>query len=134
MIQGLGTDIVEVARLERAVRRHGHRFLERVFTSAEIEYCQRQCHPFQSYAARFAAKEAFMKALGHRRRDGITWQDMEVVRSGTGPPELVLRGEARAAALRRNVGRTLLTLSHTRRYATAVAVLEAGRPPDASGR
>lgn len=131
MIQGIGTDIVEVARLERAFERHGRRFLERVFTAAEIEYCERQCHPFQSYAARFAAKEAFMKALGRASRDGITWRDMEVVRTGTDAPELRLTGRARVAALQRNVVRTFLTLSHTRSYATAVAVLEAGRPPAA---
>jgi holo-[acyl-carrier protein] synthase len=129
VIAGLGTDIVEVGRIERGHQRHGRRFLDRLFTAAEIEYCERQGHPFQSYAARFAAKEAFLKALGRPRRDGIRWRDMEVVRTGTGAPELRLRGRALVAARQCGMVRPLLTLSHTARYATAVVVLEGSRPP-----
>jgi holo-[acyl-carrier protein] synthase len=124
MIVGLGTDLVEVGRLEDATRRHPG-FLERVFTPAEMEYCDSQHRRYEGYAARFAAKEAFLKALGSGLRDGIAWQDMEVLRHDDGRPELVLRGRARELAAERGVVRSLVSLSHTRKYAVAVVVLEA---------
>lgn len=124
MIKGIGTDIVEVGRLERATRRHGQGFLARLFTAAEIEYCEGKWRRFESYAARFAAKEAFLKALGTGGRDGISWQDMEVVRDARGRPELVLSGNALQAARRLGVARVFLSLSHTGGHATAVTVLE----------
>jgi holo-[acyl-carrier protein] synthase len=124
MIRGIGTDIVEVGRLERATRRHGRVFLTRLFTPAEIEYCDSQLRCFESYAARFAAKEAFLKALGTGGRDGISWQEVEVVRESRGRPELALTGNALEAAHRIGAQKVFLSLSHTRGLATAVAVLE----------
>lgn len=124
MIVGVGTDLVEVERVEKAARRHGRRFLDRVFTPAEVAYCDALARPFESYAARFAAKEAFLKALGTDAREGICWHDMEVARRGRGRPELVLTGNARAAAGRRRVTGVHLSLSHTRGHATATVVLE----------
>ena len=94
MIYGIGTDIVEVSRIERECRRLGADFLRRVFTPEEIGYCEGKRRRFESYAARFAAKEAFLKALGTGGRDGISWLEMEVVVDGRGRPELVLRGRA----------------------------------------
>lgn len=124
MIKGIGTDIVEVSRLERATERHGHAFLDRLFTPAEIEYCEGKAHRFESYAARFAAKEALLKALGTGGRDGISWQHMEVVRDHRGRPDLVLRANALDAARRVGAERVFLSLSHTGTVATAVVVLE----------
>jgi holo-[acyl-carrier protein] synthase len=129
MIAGIGTDLVEVDRLEQAARRHGRRFLDRVFTPAEISYCDALARPYESYAARFAAKEAFLKALGTGQRDGIGWHHMEVARDRAGRPELVLTGPAREAAGRQGVAAVFLSLSHTRHHATAVVVLEATRAP-----
>ena len=79
MIVGTGIDVAEVGRLEQATARHGQRFLERVFTAREIEYCERHKNRFERYAARFAAKEAGMKALGVGWRGGVRWRDLEVV-------------------------------------------------------
>ncbi len=124
MIKGIGTDIVEVERLERATQRHGRQFLDRLFTPAEIDYCESQRRRFESYAARFAAKEAFLKALGTGGRDGISWQEIEVVRGPRGRPDLAVKGHALQAARRLGVGRMFLSLSHTREMATAVIVLE----------
>jgi holo-[acyl-carrier protein] synthase len=131
VIAGLGTDIVEVRRLEHGHRRHGDRFLGRLFTPREIAYCQAQARPYPSYAARFAAKEAFLKALGSASRQGITWHHMEVLRDGTGPPRLVVVGPALAATRRRGVSSVLLSLSHTAEQAAAVVVLEREAPPSA---
>ncbi len=126
MIQGLGMDIVDIARLERAAARRGPRLLARLFTPEELAYCDRQHRPFQSYAARFAAKEAFLKALGQAAREGITWQDMSVVREGSGPPRLTLRARALEATRARSIQHVHLSLSHTRDYAVGVVVLERG--------
>jgi holo-[acyl-carrier protein] synthase len=134
VIAGVGTDLVEVARLELAVQRRGARFLARLFTPAERAYCDGLARPYESYAARFAAKEAFLKALGTGAREGLRWQEMEVARDAVGRPELVLRGRAHDAAARQDVSRVFLSLSHTRDHAAAVVVLEASadRRPDRS--
>ncbi|MBN1917460.1 MAG: holo-ACP synthase [Verrucomicrobia bacterium] len=124
MIKGIGTDIVEVDRLERESARAGSEFLQRLFTPGEIRYCESQRRRFESYAARFAAKEAFLKALGTGGRDGISWQDIEVVRDGRGRPELVLRGRAESLARSRGVSNVFVSLSHSHDLATAVTVLE----------
>jgi holo-[acyl-carrier protein] synthase len=124
MIKGIGTDIVEVGRIERESARLGPEFLAGLFTPGEIEYCESRRRRFESYAARFAAKEAFLKALGTGGRDGISWQEIEVVRDGRGRPELVLKGHALEAARQRGVSTALVSLSHSRECATAVAVLE----------
>jgi holo-[acyl-carrier protein] synthase len=124
MIRGIGTDLVEVDRVQRAAGRRGRAFLERVFTPGEIEYCETQHHPFESYAARFAAKEAFLKALGTGQRDGISWKDMDVTRDGRGRPALVLNGRALELAERHGVGKIFVSLSHSRSHATAMVVLE----------
>jgi holo-[acyl-carrier protein] synthase len=124
MIVGVGTDIVEVARLELAARRHGDRFLHRVFTPSELAYCRSQHHAFQSFAARFAAKEAFLKALGTGLRDGISWQDMDIVRDGAGRPDLILAGRALELTTGRGVTRVFVSLAHTADHGMAVVVLE----------
>ncbi len=134
MITGIGNDIVEVSRVEGESARNGPEFLQEVFTPAEIEYCERRRRRYESYAARFAAKEAFLKALGTGGRDGITWQDIEIVRDGRGRPEVALRGRAKELADERGVTGVHVSLSHSRELAVAVVVLEAGgESSDTSG-
>lgn len=124
MIIGTGLDLAEVDRLRRAVVRHGRRFLDRVFTPAEIAYVERRANRFERYAARFAAKEAGMKAIGTGWRRGVRWQDFEVVNLPSGKPTLRLHGEA-ARIVERLGGKTIsLSLSHTTGVAVAIVILE----------
>lgn len=123
MIAGVGTDIVDLARFGEAVRRQGSRFLEKVFTTGERRYCERSARRLEHYAARFAAKEAVLKALGTGWSGGIRWTDVEVVRREGGRVEVKLSG--RASELAR--GRAMhLSLSHSQGHAVAFAVLEDG--------
>src|SRR2546428_6240715 len=110
MIVGLGVDVCDVARIRRALEgRTGARFQTRVFTAAARAYCEaRRRGRFASYAARFAAKEAAMKALGTGWAQGVAWRDFEVVRARGAPPRLVLHGRAAALARRRGMVRWLL--------------------------
>ncbi len=124
MIVGTGIDVAEVARLEQAAARHGQRFLERVFTAREIAYCERHRNCFERYAARFAAKEAGMKALGVGWRGGVRWQDLEVVNQRGGKPELRFSGVAARIAERRKVRNVSLSLTHTQAQAVAQVILE----------
>ena len=113
MIEGMGVDIAEVERMREAIARHGDRILQRVFTPLEIAYCQRNKNSDEHFAARFAAKEAGMKALGAGWRNGVTWKDFEVANEPSGKPTLRLTG--RAAELCATLGgtRVLLSLSPT---------------------
>ena len=126
MVVGLGVDVCDIARIRRALERPtGERFKTRIFTPGERAYCeQRRRGRFASYAARFAAKEAAMKALGTGWADGIRWQDVEVVRPPNGPPALVLHGRAAAIARRRGIRRWLLALSHGDASAVASVIAE----------
>jgi len=121
VVVGLGVDVCDIARIRRALERPtGERFKARIFTPGERAYCeQRRRGRFASYAARFAAKEAAMKALGTGR-----WQDVEVVRPPNGPPALVLHGRAAAIARRRGIRRWLLALSHGDASAVASVIAE----------
>lgn len=124
MILGIGLDLVEVARFERDVSRHGNGFLEELFSPREIAYCQGMRRPYPFYAARFAAREAFFKALGTGREGSMGWRDVEVHREASGKPFLVLHGETRRVAEGRGVRRVHLSLTHTEEYAAATVVLE----------
>ena len=124
MIIGAGVDLAEVPRLEQAIARHGRRFLQRVFTAREIEYCERHKNRFERYAARFAAKEAAMKALGVGWRGGIRWLDFEVVNQPGGKPTLRLYGAAARIAEQNKVRSVSLSLTHTRAQALAQVILE----------
>jgi holo-[acyl-carrier protein] synthase len=130
MILGLGMDLVEIGRVGRILDGppdRASRFLTRCFTAAEREYCDGQRDRAGRYAARFAAKEAAVKALG--APTGIAWTDIEVLRS-EGAPSLRLHGPARAAADRLEAQRILLTLTHDAGVAAATVILEgrAGSP------
>lgn len=124
MIVGLGTDLAEVDRIGRAIERFGERFLRRVYTPGEIAYAERKANRFERYAARFAAKEAGMKALG-TGAVGVGWQDFEVANLPSGKPTLRFHGRAAQAAQRLGVRGVTLSLTHTRGTALAVVVLEA---------
>ncbi len=124
MIVGLGIDIAEIDRLEAAIRRHGEPFLNRVFTPAEIAYCERHRNRYERYAGRFAAKEAAMKALGTGWRGGVRWLDIEVVRLASGKPTLQLRGHVARLADQLQVKNISLTITHSGNIALAQAVFE----------
>src|ERR1022692_2316347 len=123
-ILGTGVDLAEVDRIERSLNTYGHRFQDRVFTTAEIAYCERFRNRAERYAARFAAKEAGMKALGTGWRRGIRWVDLEVVRQPGGRPTLVFSGEAAKIAERMGVRHVALSLTHTAQQALAQVILE----------
>jgi len=123
-ILGIGLDIVAVCRIRSAVRRSGERFLKKVFTLAEARYCSGRAREFEHLAARFAAKEATLKALGTGITGWAALQEVEVVRRPSGKPRLLLRGEALRRALSLGVTAAHLSLSHTDQIAAAEVVLE----------
>jgi holo-[acyl-carrier protein] synthase len=124
MIVGTGVDITEVARIKAAVERFGERFLRRVFTPEEVRYALSKANTAERLAARFAAKEAAMKAIGTGLRHGVTWHDVEVVRLPGGRPTLKLTGKAAEFAERLGCKRIHLSLSHTQEQAIAHVILE----------
>ena len=124
MIVGTGVDIAEVPRIREAVARFGERFLKRVFTPEEVRYCTSKANTEERLAARFAAKEAAMKAIGTGLRHGVTWQDVEVVRQLGGRPGLRLSGKAAEFAAALGCQRIHLSLSHTEDMAIAHVILE----------
>ena len=124
MIVGLGIDVVEVARFGNALRRHGDHFLERVFTDGERAACDPRADRVLALAARFAAKEVCLKALGTGWAEGLGFRDVEVVREGNQPPRLVLHREAARRAEALGVIRSHVSLTHQPGLAAAVVVLE----------
>jgi len=124
MILGTGVDIAEVSRIRESIERFGERFLRRIFTPGEIEYCERRAGRFESLAARFAAKEAAMKALGTGWSRGVRWRDIEVVRPKGQRPTLQFHGEAAAIAARLGANNVALSLTHTSEQALAHVILE----------
>ncbi|MFB3917902.1 MAG: holo-[acyl-carrier-protein] synthase [Terriglobales bacterium] len=124
MIVGTGIDIVEVPRIAAALKRFGQRFVERLFTPAEIRYCDSKHNRAERYAARFAAKEAGMKAIGTGWRGGVSWRELEVRNQAGGRPALTYSGKAAEFAARLGVKRVSLSLSHTEQHAIAQVILE----------
>ena len=124
MVLAIGIDIVEIDRIERAVERLGERFLDRVFTPAEREYCGSRGARFVHYAGRFAAKEAAMKALGTGWAGGVAWHEVEILPSAGGPPQLALHGVARRRFDELGATRALVTISHTHAVAIAQVLFE----------
>jgi holo-[acyl-carrier protein] synthase len=122
-IRGIGIDLVQIPRIRRVVERWQDRFLERVFTEEELAYCRARRDPVPHLAARFAAKEAGLKALGTGLRLGVRWRELEVRRERGQPPVLVLSGRSRAIGEARGGRRMLLTLTHDGEYACAQAML-----------
>lgn len=124
MICGSGVDLCEVARIKDAIGRHGRRFVERVFTEREIAYAESKANSFERFAARFAAKEAGMKALGTGWRRGVTWHDFEVANLPSGRPTLRLHGKAAEIAKELGVTNIALSLTHTKDQALAIVTFE----------
>jgi holo-[acyl-carrier protein] synthase len=124
MIIGTGVDLAEVDRIREAVERYGDRFLNRVFTPAEVAYASRKANKYERFAARFAAKEAGMKAIGTGWRGGVRWQDFEVVNEPSGRPTLRFHGVAQQVAERLGVKSVQLSLTHTSGLALAHVILE----------
>jgi holo-[acyl-carrier protein] synthase len=125
MIVGVGTDMIEISRIERSIGQFGERFLQRVYTPGEIAYCQRKkTHAAESFAARFAAKEAGAKALGTGISQGVAWKEIEVRREPSGRPTLHLTGRARERADLLGIARLSLSITHGRDLAFAVVIAE----------
>ena len=128
MILGVGTDLVEIGRIERAVERHGERFLKRIFTEGERAYCRGFKLAFQHLAARWAAKEAASKALGTGIFGSVRFRDIEVGNEKSGKPFLMLHGDAARLSAELGATRWHVSLSHTDSHATAVAIAEGETP------
>ena len=124
MIVGLGIDIAEVDRIEKAILRYGDHFLRRIYTPAEIEYCESYKARFERYAGRFAVKEAAMKALGTGWRRGVRWVDFEVVREPSGKPTLRLSGKAAEFAAKLGLRHISISITHSANTALAEVIFE----------
>ncbi|HOM69913.1 MAG: holo-ACP synthase [Smithellaceae bacterium] len=124
MIHGIGIDLVENDRIEKVIRKWGCKFLNRVFCDREVEYCAKHVHNAPHYAARFAAKESFLKALGMGLGMGVKMKDIEVTRGGDGKPEIVVHDGAKNQIDKNKITRIHLSLTHTENYAAAFLVLE----------
>lgn len=123
MIIGIGLDLVDVEKVKNAIQRRGERFQNKLFTKQEVEYCYRRRNPFPHLAVRFAAKEAVLKAFGLGFGKGSKWTDIEIVIDDSGKPEVKLSGFLRDMAKEKGVNKTMVGLSHTKQYASAVVIL-----------
>jgi len=126
MILGVGVDLIEVARIQRALEnpRIGQRVRQRVFTDGEVEYCERRKRKYESYAGRFAAKEAVMKALGRGWGRKVGWLDIEVVLAVSGEPGISLHDKASSFARELGIEHFSLSITHTESYAIAYVIAE----------
>jgi holo-[acyl-carrier protein] synthase len=124
VIVGLGLDIAEIDRITAALTRHGAAILERLYTPTEVAYCESHKNKFERYAARFAAKEAAMKALGTGWTRGVRWRDIEVANAPGGKPTLRLQGVAREFAEKLGVKNISLTITHSGNLALAQVIFE----------
>ena len=124
MIVGTGVDLAEVPRIRASIERFGARFIERIYTPAEIAYVERKANRYERFAARFAAKEAGMKAIGTGWRHGVRWQDFEVANLRSGKPTLRLHGVAAQVADKLGVRRIALSITHTTELGMAHVILE----------
>ncbi len=124
MICGIGIDLVENSRLEKIIEKWGINFLNRVFSAGEIQYCGKHIQSSPHYGARFAAKESFLKALGIGLGRGVKLSDIEVVHDKNGKPVLALCGVAKVQIEKRKITKIHLSLTHTKKYATAIVLLE----------
>ena len=120
MIEALGIDLIEIKRVKKVKERWGKRFLERVYTPKELEYCLKKKYPEGSLAGRFAAKEAVMKALGTGLSSGVSWKDIEIINDRKGKPEVFLCGKTKKLLGKKRV---LISISHTKEDAIAQAMI-----------
>ena len=124
MIYGIGLDIIEVSRIEKQISSERKRFQQMLFTENEIKYCEHKRNKSQNYAARFAAKEAFFKAIGTGWRNGTGWKEIEIVNDELGKPEIVLHGKAKKIIEENGISNIFVSLSHLKETAVAVVILE----------
>src|SRR6476659_1756065 len=124
MILGTGVDLAEVGRIRDAIERYGDRFIQRIYTAAEIAYVERKANRYERYAGRFAAKEAGMKAIGTGWKRGVRWQDFEVANLPSGRPTLKLHGDAARIAGQLGVKAISLSITHTAELGMAHVILE----------
>jgi holo-[acyl-carrier protein] synthase len=124
MIYGIGVDLVKIKRVERVIERWGDRFIGRVFTSDEKEFCYKRVYPASAFALRFAAKEAFSKAIGFGMRRGIRWRDIEIFHHPGGQPYLKLHGKSAHICREKKITGFHLSLSDEGEYGVAMVVLE----------
>ena len=123
MIFGIGTDIIEVQRIEKMVAK-GRQYLETIFTDAEMGYCESRAKKSEHYAVRYAAKEATLKAMGAGWRDGLAFSDIEVINDELGKPQVFLHGKAKRIFDDNQIKQTHVSLSHSKESAIAVIILE----------
>jgi len=124
VIVGTGVDLAEVPRIQASIERYGDKFIQRIYTPAEIAYVERKANKYERYAARFAAKEAAMKAIGTGWRRGVRWQDFEVANLPSGKPTLRLYGAAARHAAKLGVKNVSLSITHTAQLGMAHVILE----------
>jgi holo-[acyl-carrier protein] synthase len=124
MIYGIGTDLVEVNRIEKIIQRWGERFTEKIYSRNEIDYCTRKDYPAIHYAARFAAKEAFLKSLGIGLGMGVSLKDIEVINNAQGNPQLKMNERIREVLDTHGITSVHISMTHTREHAHAVVILE----------
>jgi holo-[acyl-carrier protein] synthase len=119
-ILGIGTDIIEIERIKEAIERHGERFLDRIFTKKEQEYCRRYKNATPHFAGRFAAKEAIVKAFGTGLHEDMGWKEIEIINDSQGKPEVQLSARLKSSL---SVAHIFLSISHCEAYATATAIV-----------
>lgn len=125
MIKGIGTDIIDIGRIKKIIEKNNSRaFIEKVFTDNEISYCESKYHRAVHYAARFAAKEAFFKAMGTGYRGGMSWKDISVKNDELGKPEIELSGKTLDNFKKRKYKNIHISLSHTKEYAVSFVVVD----------
>ena len=123
MVAGLGIDIIEVERIKHNIEKDAG-FTEMIFSKKEIAHCETKANKFEHYAARFAAKEAFLKAIGTGWTDGTHFNEIEIVNDSEGKPEMVLLGETKKNLSALAIIKILVSLSHLKTLATAVVIIE----------
>ena len=124
MIFGVGIDLVEIGRIETIMKKWEEKFLCRIYSAEEIRYCNNRARPAVHFAARFAVKEAFLKAIGLGMGGGVRFRDIETTHDDRGKPLLKLAGAARSFLETREIRAVHLTISHTNAHATAIVMLE----------
>jgi len=124
MIHGIGVDVVAISRIRRVLKRWGERFIRRIFTEEEASYCMRKNDPAPSFAVRFAAKEAFFKALGTGQKRGIRWKEVGVTNDGSGRPYLSVNRDRQALMDAEGIAKVFLSLTHDGNAAVAHVILE----------
>jgi holo-[acyl-carrier protein] synthase len=121
MVLGLGIDIIEIDRVKKSIEKYGDKFLDKVFTTGEINYCNKKFNKYQHYAARFAAKEAVYKALASGWKEGLRWKDIEIENDHSGMPFVNAKGRL-SSFLAKNF-QLKISISHSHNYVTAVAII-----------